>query len=160
MNILAILHHSGFADRVPPVLGIVRHWGNMRDPVRRAGEAMHFARMLWEMTDLNPELACRPTCPLQPLYGYAMPAYPYGSLASLIRDTCDRCARATLGLVLHPAWQPFRLRCLHSSPASCPANKGLLSRLFRRRLPESVFADFFSPRRMTGAGEDCADVQA
>ncbi len=37
MNILAILHHSGFADRVPPVLGIVRHWGNMRDPVRRAG---------------------------------------------------------------------------------------------------------------------------
>lgn len=29
--------------------------------------------------------------PLQPLYGYAMPAYRYGSLASLNRDTCDRC---------------------------------------------------------------------
>lgn len=30
-------------------------------------------------------------CPLlQPLFGYAMPVYRYGSLASLIRDTCDR----------------------------------------------------------------------
>ncbi|KAI7844670.1 hypothetical protein COHA_001759 [Chlorella ohadii] len=75
VNVLSILQHSGFADRVPPVLGIVRHWGDMHDP---------------------------------PLHGYAMPAYRYGSLGSLMRDTCDR------------------------------------------RVPESVFAGFFSPQRMTG----------
>lgn len=31
---MAILHHSGFSERVPPVLGVFQHRGSMRDPVR------------------------------------------------------------------------------------------------------------------------------
>lgn len=54
----------------------------------------------WVMNAAQPGLVCRPTCPLQPLHGYAMRAYRYGSLAGLMRDTCERCVRAPLGLRL------------------------------------------------------------
>ncbi len=55
VHILAILHHSGFADRVPEVLGVVQHWGDMYDPVRRSGRAYCMASKLstWGCTRIG-----------------------------------------------------------------------------------------------------------
>lgn len=98
VNLLSILHHSGYADRVPPVLGVVQHLGSLKDMVRCCGCGLSSVRsppLSWHA--LGHALQARRDesdplhCLMQPLYGYAMPAYHYGSLASLIRDTCDRC---------------------------------------------------------------------
>ena len=111
VNALMLLGDAGFAERVPRVLGIVQHRGDMKDLVRtwagREGSQTSGATCRGVTVPLCGRvalahswqrlLAGRLTGPLssrllpQPLYGYAMPAYRYGSLASLIRDTCDRC---------------------------------------------------------------------